>query len=79
MSHGLPGSTLQRTQHKVILHGLWEETSECQVISHGSSATSMVLMVQNVRKCITRLSYNKTIIDLCFGRHGVNMTSIVIQ
>ena len=79
MSHGLRGVMLQSTQQKVILHGLWELTSECQVISHGSSVTSIVLMVQNGRKCITRILYNKTIVDLCFGRHGVNMTSTMIQ
>ena len=45
------------TQHKVILHGLWEVTLERQVISHDPSVMSMVLMVQNGRKCITYIYY----------------------
>ena len=49
--------TLQSTQHKVILHGLREVTSESQVISHDPSVTSMVLVVQNDRKCITYIYY----------------------
>ena len=49
---GLPDVTLQSTQHEVILHGLWEVTSECQEIAHDPSVTSMVLMVLNDRKCI---------------------------
>ena len=43
--HDLLDMTLQSTWHKVILHGLQEVTSECQVISHDPSVTSMVLMV----------------------------------
>ena len=50
-------------------------TSECQVISHDPFVTSMVLMVKNDRKCITHLFYNKTIVDLCFGRQGVLLNS----
>ena len=57
MSHGLPDVTLQSTQHKVILHGLWEVKSERQVISHDLSVTSMVFMVKNGRKCITYIYY----------------------
>ena len=58
MSHGLPDLALQQsTQHKVILHGLWEVASERQVISHDPSVTSMVLMVRNGRKCITCIYY----------------------
>ena len=41
----------------VILHGLWEVTSERQVFSHDPSVTSMVLTVQNGRKCITYIYY----------------------
>ena len=52
MSHGLPDVKLQSTRHEVILHGLREVTSERQVILHEPSVTSMVLMVQNGRKCI---------------------------
>ena len=43
--HGLPDVTLQSTRHKVILHDLGEVTSECQVISHNPSLTSVILMV----------------------------------
>ena len=50
--HGLPDVTLQSTWREVILHGLREVTSERQVISHYPSVTSMVLKVQNDRKCI---------------------------
>ena len=57
MLHGLLAVTLQSTQHEVILQGLREATSECQVISHDPSATSMVLMVQNGRECITYIYY----------------------
>ena len=57
MLHGLLAVTLQSTQHEVILQGLLEATSECQVILHDPSATSMVLMVQNGRKCITYIYY----------------------
>ena len=35
--HGLPDVTSQSTQHPVILYGLWEVTSEGQVISHDPS------------------------------------------
>ena len=57
MSHGLPEVTFESTQHKVILHVLWEVSSECQVISHDLSITSMVLKSQNGRKCITYIYY----------------------
>ena len=68
--------TLQSTRHEVILYGLLEVTSERQVISHDLSVTSMDLMVLNGRKCNNiHLSYNKTIVDLCFGRHGVLLNS----
>ena len=67
MSHGLPDVTLQSTRHEVIEHYLREVTSERQVISHDPFVTSMVLMAQNGKKCM----YNKTFVDLCFGRHVV--------
>ena len=67
MSHGLPDVTLQSTRHEVIVHDLREVTSERQVISHDPFVTSIVLMAQNGKKCI----YNKTFVDLCFGRHVV--------
>ena len=55
--HGLLDVTLQSTRHEVILHGSREVTSERQVISHGPSVMSMVLMVLNGRKCITYIYY----------------------
>ena len=77
--HGLPEVTLHSTRHEVILHGLREVTSERQVISHDGSVMSMVLMVKNDRKCTTYIYfYNKTIIDLCIGRHGVLLNSKLI-
>ena len=42
MLHGLPDVTLQITPHEVILHGLWEVTSECQVVLHDPSVTEIV-------------------------------------
>ena len=48
---------LQSTRHQVILHGLREVKSEHLVSSHDPSKTSMVLMVQNGRKCITYIYY----------------------
>ena len=57
MSQGLAVVTLQSTQHEVILHGLREVMSEGHVISHDPFVTSMVLMVQNGRKCITYIYY----------------------
>ena len=57
MLHDLPDMTLQSTLHEVILHGLLEVTSESQIISHGPSVKSMVLIVQNGRKCITYIYY----------------------
>ena len=41
----------------VILHGLQEVTSECQVILHDPSIKSMVLMIQIGSKCITYIYY----------------------
>ena len=67
---------LQRTRHEVILHGLWEVTSDPQVISHDLSVTSKALdglkwqEMHNIH-----LLYNKTIVDLRFGRHGVLLNS----
>ena len=59
----------------MILHGLQKVTFECQVISNDPSVTSMVLMVQNRRKCIT---YNKVIVgSICFGRHEVLFNGIL--
>ena len=77
MSHGLPDVMLQSTRHEEILHGLWEVTSERQVISHDQSVMSKVLMAQNGRNCSTYILilYNKKIVDLCFGRHGVLLYS----
>ena len=57
MSHGLLDVALQSTWHEVILHGLREVKSERQVVSHYPSVMSMVLMVQNVRKCITYICF----------------------
>ena len=57
MLHGLADVTLQSTRHKVILHGLRDVTSVRQAISHDPSVTSMVLMVQCGRKCITYIYY----------------------
>ena len=57
MSHGLPDVTLQSTRHDLILHGLREVMSERQVTLHYSFITSMLLMVQNGRKCITYMYY----------------------
>ena len=70
MSHAMREVMLQSTWHELILLGLWEVTSERQVILHDLSVTSIVLMVQTVRKCI-RYIYNKTIVDFSFGRHSV--------
>ena len=69
MTHGFTEVLLQSTQHEVILHGLKEVTSERQVITHDPSIT-MVLMVQNGRKCYKTYTYyiNKTIVDLRFGK-----------
>ena len=57
MLHGLMDVTLKSTQHEVMLHGLREVMSERQVISHDPSVTSMVLVVQNGRKCITYIYF----------------------
>ena len=58
MSHGLPDVTLQSTGHEVLLHGLREVMSKPPVILHDSSITSLLLMVQNGRKCIANIYYN---------------------
>ena len=57
MLHGLLDVTLQSTRHKVILHGLQEMMSERQVILRDPSVTSMVLMVENGRKCEIHIYY----------------------
>ena len=77
MSHGLPNVTLQSTQHKVILHSLREVTSQHQVISNDPSVTSMFLMVQNARKCITYIYYiiKQLLTYVSIGRHGVLLNS----
>ena len=68
---------LQSTRHEVILRGLWEVMSERQVISHDSSVTPMVLKngikLQEMHNI--HLSYNKTIVDLCFRRHEMLLNS----
>ena len=48
---------LQSTRHKVILYDLLEVTSEHQVILHDPSIMSIVLMVQNGRKCLPYIYY----------------------
>ena len=73
--HGLPYVTLQSTRHEVILHGLREVTSERQVILHDPSVTSMVLMINDRERHNIPLFYNKTIVDLWFGRHEVLLNS----
>ena len=55
--HGLPEMTLQSTPHEVILHGLREVMSECQVVLHDPSVTTIILMVENGRKCITYIYF----------------------
>ena len=50
----------------------WEVTSERQVISHAPSVKSMVLMQE---RHTVHLLYNKTVVDLCFGGHGVLLNS----
>ena len=65
MSHGLADVMLQSTQHDVILHGLLEVMSECQVILHDSFLTSLVLMAQNGRKCITYINLGIKHVFLC--------------
>ena len=57
MRHSVLDATLQSTRHEVILLGLPEVTSERQLIQHDPSVTSIVLMVQNGRKCITYIYY----------------------
>ena len=65
MSDGVPEVMLQATQREVILHGFQEVTSECQVISHGRAVISLVSMIQNGRKSIIYILYNKTIVAFC--------------
>ena len=78
MSHGLSEVRLQSTRHEIILHSLWKVISERQVILHDPAVKSTVLMVQNGRKCIyILLLYTKTIVDLCFGGHGVLLNTEV--
>ena len=57
MSHGFLDVTLQSTRLKVILHDLREVRPKRQLISHDPSVKSMVLIVQNGRKCITYIYY----------------------
>ena len=73
--HGLPDVTLQSTRHKVILHDLRKMTSERQVISHDPSVTSMVKWYKWQEIHNIHLFCNKTIVDFCFGRHGVLLNS----
>ena len=76
MSHDLSGVTLQSARHEVILHGLRRVTQERPVITHDLSVTSVVLMVQKWQEMHhIHLLYNKTIVDLCFGRHGMLLNS----
>ena len=67
--------TLQSTRHEVILTGLWEVTSERHVISHYPSVTSTFKWSKWQEMHKINLLYNKTIVDLCFGRHGVLLNS----
>ena len=66
--------TLQSTRHEVILTGLRRVTSERQVISHNLSVTSTFYGLWQEMHYIHVL-YNKTIVDLCFGRLGVLLNS----
>ena len=77
MSHGLSDVTLQSTRHELVLHGLREVTSERQVISHDPSSNANGCngpKWQEMHRL--RLLYNKTIVDLCFGRHGVLLNRV---
>ena len=67
--------TLQSTRHEVILTGLREVTSERQVISHDPSVFSTFYGQKWQEMHNIHLLYNKTIVDLCFGRHGVLLNS----
>ena len=62
MSRDLTNVTLQSTRHEVVFRGLREMTKERQVMSHNPSVTTMVLVVQNSRKCITYILYSKRIV-----------------
>ena len=73
--HGLPDVTLESTRHEVVFLSLREMTSERQVIVHDPSVMSMVLIVENG----IHLLYNKTIVDLCLGIHGVLSNSKLIM
>ena len=57
------------------MHGLREVMSERQVISHDPSVTSMILWSKRQDMGNIHLIYNKTIVDLCFGRHGMLLYS----
>ena len=59
----------------VILNGLLEGTSKRQVISHDPSVMSMFNGLKGQEMHSLHLLYNKTIVDLCFGRHGVLLNS----
>ena len=67
----LPDVTLQSTRHKVILNGLREVTPERQVISHDPSVMSMFKGLKWQEMHNIHLLYNKTIVDLHFGKHCV--------
>ena len=75
MSHGLPDVTLQSTPHEVILHGLREATSEHQVIPHAPSITLRFNGPKWQEMHNIHLLYNKSIVYLCFGRHGLLLNS----
>ena len=67
----LPDVMLQSTRHEVILNGLREVTPERPVISHDPSVTSMFRGLKWQEMYNIHLLYNKTIVDLYFGKHGV--------
>ena len=62
--------TLQSTRHEAILTGLREVTSERQVINVKRFNGLKWQEMHNLY-----LLYNKTIVDLRFGRHGVLLNS----
>ena len=53
MSHGFAGHDVAKHAKRGNNAWLMGSTSECQVISHDPSVTSMVLMVKNGRNCMT--------------------------
>ena len=76
MLHGLPDVTLQSTQNKVKLHGLREVMSERQVRFTWSICNLKgfyAIKWQEMHNI--HLFYNKTIVDLWVGRHGVLLNS----